>query len=299
MINPIYDLYLIPHPLGSKWVSRLFTVLSVFLLTVLLLHGCTGKVVKDSTPNQPTDKVVWADDGSEVAVVTFSKNSTNSDSSNFRHKILAQNLDGSKQRTITQWRDYRVGQIFYMKQAGYLVVESLLENGGRRFDQVSLDGSEIMILETPDNGLQGCSDSESTGTDSRLSAQLPHSVIPSPDGSRLAHIYSPECGKVAIEFFYANNLVLIDTKVMDIDEQMMATWHPDSGNYAVILANKNNDKAWKITTSAPPEPITPPKCLSPVTTSSEVSLEGKKVYFEGDKLVTKDVGREKAFGCQY
>jgi len=37
--------------------------------------------------------------------------------------------------------------------------------------------------------------------------------------------------------------------------------------------------------------------MSPVTTSSEVSMEGQKVYFDGDKLATKDVGSQKAFGC--
>jgi len=293
MINPIYDLYFIPPVLGSKGVSRLFTVLS--LLTVLLLHGCTSNVVTDSTPDQPTDKVVWADDGSEVAVVTFSKNG---DTSHFKHQISVQNLDGSKRRTITEWRDYRVGHIFYMKQAGYLVVESLLEKGARRFDQIALNGNEIMIVETPESQQQGCdeSPSDSKAAHSSLPAQVRQTVIPSPDGWMLAHIYSPECGKVAIEFSYANNLVLIDTQVMDIDEPMKAIWHPQG---YVILANSGNDKAWKITASAPPEPMTAPKCLSPVTTSSQVSLDGKKVFFDGEQLVTKDVGREKAFGCQH
>jgi hypothetical protein len=289
MKHPIYYLYqtFFQHCLNSE--LGLLTV-----LTVSLLSGCTGSVVKDSIPVQPTNKVVWADDASEVAVVTFkfdnrSGSSKEGATSPVRHQISVQNLDGSQRRSITQWRNYRVGQFFYMRQAGYLVVESLLENGAQRFDKIEPNGNEIMILET--NGQIDCSESKSTGA----KTSVRHRVIPSPNGLQLAHIYSPECGKVAIEFFHANNLGWIDTQVLDIDEPLKATWHPQG---YVILANNKRNKAWKITASAPPEPTTPPNCLSPVTTSSDISLDGKKVTFESEQLVTKPVGRDKAFGCQ-
>ena len=128
-----------------------------------------------------------------------------------------------------------------------------------------------------------------------MPAQVHHTVIPSPNGQQLAHIYSPECRKVTVEFLHANNLNLFDTQTMAIDEPMNVTWHPDG---YIIFVNHNQNKAWKITPLAPPMPVLPPKCLFPVTTSSNITLDGKMVYFEGDKLVTKDVGPQKAFGCQ-
>lgn len=269
----------------------------VFLWSGLALGGCAGnmpakdKVSADKLSAQLNHKVVWADDGSQVAVVTVKNEEKPDNSSNsatnkrHQHQILVQNLDGSGQHTITGWRDYQNGQIFYMKQAGYFVVESILPKGARRFDKIEENGDEILIIETPDNEHQSCQE--------KNSAQVYHSVIPSPDGLLLAHIYSPECGKVTVEFLHANNLNIFDTQTMDIDKPMKATWHPDG---YVILATHN--KAWQITALAPLQPIAPPRCFSPVTTSSEVSVDGKMVYFERDKLVTKNVDRQKAFGCQ-
>ncbi|HEC85544.1 MAG: hypothetical protein DRR08_16305 [Candidatus Parabeggiatoa sp. nov. 2] len=281
MNNPIYLIYSI-------------------LLSGLILHGCSGSVPKKpATPTQPNNKVVWADDGSEVAVVVHrfeekrgSLPSGTTDKRHFKHRILVQNLGEDKRRTITEWRDYQNGQIFYMKQAGYFVVESLLGNGARRFDKIALNGNEILIIETPDTEHQGCRDKEPTSPKMPKPARVQHTVIPSPDGQQLAYIYSPACGKVTVEFLHANNLSLFDSQTMDVDEPMNATWHIDG--YVILATNSN---AWKVTALAPPEPITSPKCLSPVTTSSDVSLEGKRVSFEGDKLVTKDVGSQKAFGC--
>jgi len=167
-----------------------------------------------------------------------------------------------------------------------------LGNGARRFDKIALNGNEILIIETPDTEHQGCRDKEPTSPKMPKPARVQHTVIPSPDGQQLAYIYSPACGKVTVEFLHANNLSLFDSQTMDVDEPMNATWHIDG--YVILATNSN---AWKVTALAPPEPITSPKCLSPVTTSSDVSLEGKRVSFEGDKLVTKDVGSQKAFGC--
>jgi len=273
-----------------------FKKITVMLLMVLLVAGCSNKVLKSWTITQQNDKVIWADDGSQVAIVilSFEENPGSflggtTDKRNFKHQIVVQNLDGSERQAITKWRDHQNGQLFFMKQAGYLVVESLLANGARRFDKVSENGNEILIIETPNNEHQPCRDRESSSP-----PQVHHTVIPSPDGLQLAHIYSPTCGKVTIEFSHANNLNLFDGQTMDIDEPMTAMWHPDG---YVILATNNNDKAWKVTPLATPLPISPPNCMSPVTTSSEVSMEGQKVYFDGDKLATKDVGSQKAFGC--
>ena len=241
------------------------------------------------------NRVVWADDGSELAVIIQNQPQDQADLTLPQHQIWVQHQDGSDRHTITGWRNYQAQQIFYMKQAGYLVVESLLEKGARRFDKINLDGNEILIIETPDNEHQPCQQSRTANSTPAVPLQVEQTVIPSPDGQRLAHIYSPECGKVTVEFLYANSLNIFDNQTMTIDEPMKATWHRE--NY-IILTNYNNDKAWKVTPLTPPLPVLPPKCLSPVTTSSDISSEGQQVYFEGDTLVTKEVGRDKAFGCQ-
>jgi hypothetical protein len=262
-------------------------------------------VQKDWTVTQQNDKVVWADDGSDVAIANlrFEEKSAGlfsdtTDKRHFQHQILVQNLDGSEQRTITGWRDYQNGQFFYMKQMDYLVVESLLENGARRFDKIAKNGNEILIIETPDKKNQPCQVLKKTSSSDEKplpAAQVHHTVIPSPNGQQLAHIYSPECRKVTIEFLHANNLNLFDTQTMDIDEPMNVTWHPDG---YIVFVNSAENKAWKVNPLEPPTPVLPPKCLFPVTTSSNISLDGKKVYFKGDKLAIQDVGRRKAFGCQ-
>ena len=250
---------------------------------------------KDQSPENQKNIVVWADDGSELAVVIQNQSHDQTDLTTPQHQIWVQHQDGSDRHAITDWRNYQAKQIFYMKQAGYLVVESLLEKGARRFDKIDLDGNEILIIETPDSEHQPCQQSRAPNSVQSLPLQVEQTVIPSPDGQRLAHIYSPECGKVTVEFLYANSLNIFDNQTMTIDEAMKATWHRDG---YIILTNYNNDKAWKVTPVAPPLPVLPPKCLSPVTTSSDLSLEGQKVSFEGDTLVTEEVGRNKAFGCQ-
>jgi len=275
-----------------------------------MLTGCGGEWVKKTTPppaekpqsaaQQKSDQsVVWADDGSEVAVVVLNQKLSPTDDKTLanplRHKIVVQNPANAAQHDITRWREAQVGQIFYMKQAGYLVVESLLENGVRRFDKIALNGNEILIIETPDNQHQPCGAPLPAKPDKLSPPRVFHTIIPSPDGHQLAHIYSPECRKVTVEFLHANNLSMIDSQTMDIDEPMRATWHP--ANY-LILANFDNQKAWQVTPLAPPLPIMPPKCLHPTTTSSEIALDGRRVYLAQEQLMIETLGREKAFGCQ-
>ena len=272
------------------------------LVTVILLimPSCSGNVPRNWTQIQKNDKAIWADDGSEVAVVLLGFEekqkgifSSTTNKRHFKHRIVVQNVNASEEpRTITDWRDYKNGQVFYMKQAGYFVVESLLPNGARRFDKIAFNGNEILIIETPDDEHQPCKNKKEAGA-----AQVYHTIIPSPDGQQLAHVYSPECGSVTVEFLHANNLNLFDNQTIKIDKPMSARWHPDG---YVILASNNHNKAWKLTPLTSPTSITPPPCIfsSPITTSSDVSLAGKEVYFDGDKLATKEIGTQKAFGCQ-
>ena len=288
-----------------------YLLITVILLSGLMVISCSSNVpikaptstnVPTDTPTDtPTDwvprnrhdQVVWANDGSDLAMVVISEENLISfapDQHQFFHQIWVQNLDGSGQRNITDMREHQTGKIFYMKPAGYLVVESLLDNGKRRFDKVALDnGNEILIVETPDNEHQPCF----TMPAKPVALQVYQTVIPSPDGMQLAHIYSPECGKVTVEFLDAKELNLLDNQTMTIEEPMRALWHPDG--YIILVTNS---QAWKFALGGSPMPTSFPNCLEPVTSSSNVSLAGKMVYFEGEKLMTKEVDRQQVFGCQ-
>ena len=274
----------------------------IAVLLILFIIGCSSMPSQIWTVTQHNDKVVWADDDSQIAIVvlTFEEKTDDLPSKitnkrHYKHKIVVQNLNGSERQPITAWREQQSGQLFFMKQAGYFIVESLLANGARRFDKIAENGNEILIIETPTNEHRPCQAEKSTSSAKYLLAQVHNTVIPSPDGLVLAHIYSPECGKVTIEFLHANSLNMFDGQTMDIDEPMSAMWHSDG---YVILTTTKKDKAWKVAPLAPQLPIIPPKCISPVTTSSEVSSKGQMVYFAKDKIVTKNIGLQKAFGCQ-
>ncbi|HHB92174.1 MAG TPA: hypothetical protein ENK59_03045 [Thioploca sp.] len=238
-------------------------------LLVISLIGCVGNMTR------PSQSLVWADDGSEIAIIIPHPEKD-------LHKIVVQDLTTNTRHDITGWRDYKSGQFFYMKQAGYFIVESLIGDGARRFDKIDENGNEILIIETPNDENRPCDNN-----------QIRHVVIPSPDGLQLANIYSPECGVVTIEFLYANNLNVFDTQTMTIDEPMRAKWHSD--NY-IILVNFDNSKAWKVKPIELPSPILPPKCFFPVTTSSDISLDGEQIVLDGDKLITKSADTK--FGCQ-
>ena len=212
------------------------TYFYLLMVVFIILAGCSQQPPKKPTPSQETattaqktessspqnrpeednkdqsqanqkNIVVWADDGSELAVVIQNQSGDQTDLTPSQHQIWVQNQDGSERRAITDWRNYQAKQIFYMKQAGYFVVESLLEKGARRFDKIDLDGNEILIIETPDREHQPCQQSLVPNS---LPLQVEQTVIPSPDGQRLGHIYSPECGKVTVEFLYANSLNIFD-----------------------------------------------------------------------------------------
>lgn len=279
--------------------TKMFNIPSPAFYTVLLmtfmLTACSNPIL-DWTPRQQNDKVVWASDDSEVALTLLSYEeksggllSGTTDKRNFKHQLVIQKPDGSGRRTITDWLDYQSGDLFYMKPAGYLVVETLLDNDRRRFDKVELDGNWVPIVEER-QPYRPCPTSANTPQ-----AQVEHRIIPSPDGQQLIEVYSPECGKVTVEFLYSNNLSFIDSQTFNIDEPMTAMWH--SEGYVMLVSN-DQDKAWKFAAHSPPVPIPLPRCLSSVTTSSDISSDGKLVFFEGDKLATKPVGAEKSFGCQ-
>ncbi len=266
----------------------------LYLISVLFFTGCSQQPAKDWTTIQKSDKVVWASDGTEVAIILVSYEeqtrgywNTTTEQRHFKYKILTQKFDGAEQRAITDWIESQPVQLFYMKEAGYLVVESLVEHNKRRFDKITLEGTIVPIVEER-QPYQPCA-----GTKLPLK-QVSHQVIPSPAGEQLIEVYSPECGQVTVEFLQAHTLNIIDNQTFTIDQPMTALWSSDN---TVILVSTRRDKAWKFAAQTPPVPIDPPLCVAPITSSNQVSLDGRLVYFEGEQLKIKNIGRHKSFGC--
>ncbi|MCK5720676.1 MAG: hypothetical protein KAH84_12125 [Thiomargarita sp.] len=256
----------------------------IIIVTILsLTAGCSLFQTAPSNQLQIGDRVVWANDGSDVALVKLENQA-----GEYKHQIIIKSPTNHEiSNTITGWRLHQTGQLFYMKQAGYLVVESFLENGARRFDKIDLNGNEILIVETPNN--QICKDAIAKEN----AAQVYQTVIPSPDGTQLAHIYSPQCGQATVEFLHANNLSLFDNQTIDIIAPMKAQWHPD--NYLLLIGS---NQTWKITPlMPPPTQISSPICGLPVTSSSNISAYGKEVVINDNQIIVKDVDIQKVFGC--
>lgn len=291
------------------------------ILMPLLLIGCSSAPSKSEAEkpnaNQAVDKktvdnkevwqkvehpqqVVWADDGSEVASVTLMYEEKPGDGKklaekrNFKHQLFIQKSNGTDRRAVTGVREQKNGTLYYMKQAEYFVLESLLPNGARQFDKISPKGTEILIMEIPETArLPTCPAKKGSKTPEPL--PIAHTVIPSPDGKLLANIYSPECGQVSVEFLYANNLNFIDSKLATIDEPVDALWHPEG---YILLVSRGMKHAWQVTLQGQPTSTTPPRCISPVTTSSNISAAGEMIYFKDKTLSTQKVTKENVFGCQ-
>lgn len=270
---------------------------------VFLLASCSTTGLKKAEPKwvpiERIEKVVWADDSSEVAVVVSHLEekisgwlNKTTEKRNLNYQVFVQEINGNEKRPITELRDTPVGQIFFMKRAGYLVIESLLKDGGQSFDKMDMQGHEMLIVET---SKEVCP-VQKAAAGSKPFPAVYHTVIPSPDGKQLAHVYSPECGKVTIDFLDADSLTVVDGQTFDIDEPTDVTWHRDG---YIIFATVKLDKAWKVAVQESPVPIQPPKCLSPKTTSSSVSTGGRLVYpDETGKLAMKRVEQKQIFGCQ-
>lgn len=273
--------------------------LSSLLFLIGMMAGCTTTkerpVAENWTPMQTNNQVVWSDDATKVAVIELQYEEKGEEKSNFTHQLYIQNVDGSERQAITEARDYQNGNLYYMRQAGYFIMESLMPTGARRFDRIDENGNEILIIETPDNEHQPCGDVQAA--DNKPLPQVYHTVIPSPDGALLAHIFSLDCGEVSVEFLYSNNLnIITDPTIIPIEEPVNATWHTD--NY-IILTNNQNTKAWAVRIGQTPESITPPNCVAPVTSSSHIAYDGRMVYLDkAGEVNTRQVDAGMAFGCQ-
>jgi hypothetical protein len=261
------------------------------LLLMAGLGGCSTTPTQDWTASRHDETVVWADDDSEWAIIVSSYEQRGGgafrqpERRNFNHQLVIQNGAEGERIAVTSPRDDRPGQIFYMKSAGYFLLEAVLSDGSQQFSRILPNGNEILVLEGRPTQC----------TAEQPNVKMPHSIIPSPNGRQLAHIYTPQCGELGVEFMHASTLNFIDGRFMSIEQPLIATWHPQG---YLILSDAKKTQAWKIVPGEDFTPISPPDCLTPSTSSSDISSTGLQVSIIKDKLVTQQLPMDRAFGCQ-
>ncbi|MCP4697521.1 MAG: hypothetical protein GY862_11805 [Gammaproteobacteria bacterium] len=259
------------------------SIVVFFGIIFLMLGGC-GAIV--SKPAPPNNQAVWADDGSGIAIAILSSAETGNEplgaaktsNGTFSHQIFVQNPDGSGRTLITDARQGRNGVIYYMKTQGYLVVETLLDNGGVKYDKISLSGNkEITIIETSAPN-RVCKQEKNSIFAGKSVPVVPHAVIPSPDGKTLAHVYSQACAEATVDFLSAKDLVTLDSQLISIQRPAQAAWHADG--YLLVTLDDGRT-AWKINVNEDPVPASYPECKDLKTASSAVAADGRMVYMEG------------------
>jgi len=264
---------------------RTFFILSLLVL-LSFLHGCALLSSRDSEA-----LAVWSEDGRGIALVQ------NLADNPPQHQLFIQNPDGSARRPISGPRKARVSELYYQREAGYLVVETQRDDGWQQIDRIHLDGGEISIVEAqPPQQLCPAPSANSAKSDHAFSGLARHFVIPSPDGKLIAHAYSEECAKVQVELLRAVDLIALNAYTLPVTGPAALTWHPVG---YLVLADTTAHKAWRMHVNEPPKEEAFPACLAPPTASGSVSQQGKQVIARGAEVQIIEVDKATpVFGCQ-
>ncbi len=258
------------HSALSSWVVGLIS-----LLALSLSVGCWKDGEEIST-------VAWSDDDSGQAYLrlAFEESTREGDGffgsgrRNYRHQVFVQNADGSGRRALTGERDAQHGTTFYyMKQAGYVLVDVRESDTSTRFDLIRTADGRVETVRRhviPDGPVIPCQGLE---------------VLPSPDGRTLAVIERtappvPRCegGNVIVSFVNATTLVEGPSYQWTLDGMPGSIWTEEGTLIVWSFAGGN----WQVKLETGPVPIdNPPSCTWPRTSSSTISGEGQ-VIVPGD-----------------
>ena len=173
---------------------------------------------------------VWSDDDTKVAFVKRSfkkkKNFTHYITKDYSLELFVANSDGTDAIQLAGKRIGSVKDIFFMNEAGYIILGRGLaasESSGTQsqtiiYEKISLDGTVEQIGKVTGNIMVSCDGgSSSTGT------TPPLRVIPSRDGETLAMVESvTECAsnEMTLTFLDAETLEPI-SDTMDVDTEMI------------------------------------------------------------------------------
>ncbi len=249
---------------------------------------------------------VWADDNSELAIGTTSFEQREgleplmgaTEKRHFGYQLSLLSADGNKRRSFAARLPNQLEHLYYMKKAGYLLAVSYVAmTGAKQVHKVDLHGNAMLvagILPLPED--ECIDDSIDDFFSSAVHVTLQPTVIPSPDGQWIAHAYRAGCEKIAVVFYSADSLAILDKQIVKVAVgDYDVTWRKN-GDF--VLAKIDRSDALALFPKKPPTITMVPVCFRPATRSSEVSSSGKVVRADATNIYVSEAGVAAAFGCQ-
>ncbi|WP_198284634.1 hypothetical protein [Beggiatoa alba] len=283
------------NPLIQHYLKRSFLQLIMLSVCGLCLSACSQSSRYAWQPVSQDTQIVWADDDSELLIGTLRFEQRQSldplmgttNKQNFSHQLSTINPDGSNRRIITVARPYQLGKLYYMKRAGYILAESILDNGLRQFHRITEQGKSALLVEIYPTTKDACPNHE---------IMLEPTVIPSPDGQYIAYASLSHCQQISVLFYTSTRDRFADQQTLVVPTGVYSvTWRKDG---AFIIANTNTQTAWQLLPQTPVVNTNIPRCLTPVTTSSHIAIDGREASFIETGIHISAVGTRTAFGCQ-
>ena len=205
-------------------ISRNVALIAGFAFLAGLFTGCGSW-----SSGTDFDNAVWSDDDTQVAYVkrTFKskKELTHTKTKDFSIEVFVSDADGLNAKQVTGTLIGGVKDLFFMNDAGYLILGRGLEptaaNGNKVqtiiYEKIGLNGSVTKIAEATGNIAVSCDGYSSNAT------SPPLRVIPSRDGKTLAMVESTsDCNgnDMTVTFLNAATLNQIGSS-MSVDTELL------------------------------------------------------------------------------
>lgn len=250
------------------------------------------------------DRAVWSEDATAIAIVRLSYEERQSfdplmgttEKRNFEHQLFIRSVTAQDNRPLAPRRPHQVVTLYYMKQVGYVLVQTAIPGavGASQFYKVDIATQQVsLILDVPPLSHWSCYSSTPPEV-APPPARVDYNVIPSPTGEFLVVTQSPQCGSAKVTFLDARTLTTISEQIVSVPEFMNATWHPD--NYFILAGSKYALRFEPRGQS--PLPIQIPGCIVPVTSSSDITADGRVLILTSNGLNIQPANDRRGFGCQ-
>jgi hypothetical protein len=207
-----------------------------------------------------------------------------------------------------EWEDIASdGRLYFMRRQGYFLYASREIDRGDFFREVRMDGTEQDVPGSVPLSRPDCPSLD---------------VVPSPDGRILAEVTStrPDCLTSTVSLHTVVDVAFFDARTLEPDGVKSrvelpilphTTWTP-AGDFIVVAETWTHCQhesascvptqcleTWRIAPTSGAEPVDPPGCTEPPTTSSAISADGVALEVDADNSVrTSEFSTKTAFGCQ-
>jgi hypothetical protein len=145
------------------------------------------------------------------------------------------------------------GTLHYRKT--YVLIGVRADKDKVRYEQIDTASAQVRLLSTSKGGMQ------TALCQGGSQAFVVENLAPNPDGGLFAHVYSPVCGLMRVEFLSAS-----DGRVVEIQEVAVTgvnLFHWDAGGDLLVYAINQPGQAWRLRPGNAPARIayTPPPSL--------------------------------------